>query len=82
MHGRAGSRHVSLRDKVVVITGASSGIGRVAALQFAREGCRVVLAARREASLREVAALCEDHGGAARRGHGYDLRSRRATAGR
>jgi NAD(P)-dependent dehydrogenase (short-subunit alcohol dehydrogenase family) len=58
-------RHVSLRDKVVVITGASSGTGRAAALQFAREGRRVVLAARREASLREVAALCEDYGGAA-----------------
>jgi len=38
---------IDLRDKVVVITGASSGIGREAALLFAKEGSRVVIAARR-----------------------------------
>ncbi|HIH14869.1 MAG: clavaldehyde dehydrogenase [archaeon GW2011_AR17] len=36
-----------LKNKVVVITGASSGIGEATALAFAREGCSVVLAARR-----------------------------------
>ena len=43
------------QDKVVIVTGASSGIGRETALAFAREGARVVLSARTEASLREVA---------------------------
>lgn len=48
-----------LQDKVVVITGASSGIGRATALKFARKGATVVVAARREEPLREVAEECE-----------------------
>jgi NAD(P)-dependent dehydrogenase (short-subunit alcohol dehydrogenase family) len=42
------------QDKVVIVTGASSGIGLETTLAFAREGARVVLAARNEAKLREV----------------------------
>ena len=38
---------IDLKDKVVLITGASSGFGQDAARQFAQEGCKVVLAARR-----------------------------------
>jgi len=45
---------MDLRDKVAVITGASSGIGRAAAIEFARKGCIVVLAARRVERLEEV----------------------------
>jgi serine 3-dehydrogenase len=39
---------VSISGQVVIIVGASSGIGRAAAMLFAREGSRVVAAARRE----------------------------------
>ncbi|MEX5272234.1 SDR family NAD(P)-dependent oxidoreductase [Kocuria sabuli] len=49
---------------MVVITGASSGIGRVTAHFFARDGARLVLAARDDGSLREVAAECAEHGAA------------------
>lgn len=54
-----------LRGKVVVITGASSGLGRETALQLARRGCRLVLAARRGDDLDEVARACRELGGEA-----------------
>jgi NAD(P)-dependent dehydrogenase (short-subunit alcohol dehydrogenase family) len=48
-----------LQDAVVVITGASSGIGRAAALAFAAKGAHVVVAARRQQPLDTVVAECE-----------------------
>lgn len=42
------------KNKVVVITGASSGIGRACAYEFAGQGAKVVLAARRENELKKV----------------------------
>jgi serine 3-dehydrogenase len=39
---------VSISGQVVIVVGASSGVGRAAAMLFAREGSRVVAAARRE----------------------------------
>lgn len=47
---------------MVVITGASSGIGRAAAHAFAKDGARLVLAARSIESLHEVAAECAKRG--------------------
>ncbi|MFJ4876310.1 SDR family NAD(P)-dependent oxidoreductase [Streptomyces sp. NPDC088745] len=45
-------------DKVVVITGASSGVGRACAQAFAARGCALVLAARRAHVLEELAEEC------------------------
>lgn len=53
------------QNKVVVITGASSGIGRASALEFATQGARVVLAARRRNTLLELERQIRDMGGEA-----------------
>lgn len=53
-----------LREHVVVVTGASSGIGRATAEAFVRKGSAVVLAARREEALEATAQECEKHRGA------------------
>ena len=47
------------KDKVVWITGASSGIGEALALEFATQGARLILSARREDELRRVAAATQ-----------------------
>jgi short-subunit dehydrogenase len=54
-----------LGEQIVVITGASQGIGRETALQLAKHGASVVLAARNEEALRELAAQVERLGGQA-----------------
>jgi NADP-dependent 3-hydroxy acid dehydrogenase YdfG len=51
-----------LRDKVAIVTGASSGIGWAMALALAKQGACVALAARRESSLLELAAEIEKLG--------------------
>lgn len=50
---------------IAVITGASSGIGRATALEFAKQGATVVLAARRGFALEELVSECEQLGGKA-----------------
>jgi dehydrogenase/reductase SDR family member 7B len=43
-----------MKDKVVIITGASSGIGKALAFSFGREGAKIVITGRNEAPLMEV----------------------------
>ena len=54
-----------LEGKVAVITGAGSGIGRAGAIEFAREGARVVAADIRAAAVEETAGLIAARGGEA-----------------
>jgi serine 3-dehydrogenase len=52
-----------LKEQIVLITGASAGIGEACARTFAREGCRLILAARRLENLQALAATLEaEHG--------------------
>lgn len=52
-------------DKVVIITGASSGIGKACAFEFADNGAKIVLAARRENELKKVKNQIKKQGGEA-----------------
>ncbi|MDX8350923.1 SDR family oxidoreductase [Cognatiyoonia sp. IB215182] len=56
---------MELKDKTIIITGASSGIGAAAASLFAANGANVVLGARREAELDETVAQIAHSGGKA-----------------
>ena len=56
---------VSRTADVVVITGASSGIGRATAHEFAERGARLMLAARDQSGLDDVVAECRERGGEA-----------------
>lgn len=54
-----------IKDKVVIVTGASSGIGEATARLLARKGARVVLGARREDNLKRIADEIGKDGGRA-----------------
>src|SRR5579863_7019058 len=70
---------MSLRDKVVFITGASAGIGAATALKFAAEGSRLLLAARRAGKLAEVASAALEQGAPAVHSIDLDVRDHRAV---
>lgn len=53
---------MQLTDRWVLITGASSGFGAAAAEAFARAGCRLILGARRQDRLAQVASTCRSFG--------------------
>jgi len=50
------------RDKIVWVTGASSGIGEAVAVAFSREGARLILSSRNAAELERVREACEGDG--------------------
>jgi short-subunit dehydrogenase len=51
-----------LKDKTVVITGASSGAGRATAIEFAKHGAKIIVAGRNLKPLDEVEAICREMG--------------------
>jgi NAD(P)-dependent dehydrogenase (short-subunit alcohol dehydrogenase family) len=55
----------ALANKIAIVTGASSGIGRATALLFAREGAKLVVAARRQTELDTLVTEIEKAGGRA-----------------
>jgi NADP-dependent 3-hydroxy acid dehydrogenase YdfG len=70
---------MSLKGKIVFITGASAGIGAATALGFAAEGARLLLAARRAGKLAEVASACLERGAAGVHSIDLDVRDHRAV---
>lgn len=56
---------MKLENKVAIVTGAGRGIGQATAVAFAREGARVILAARTRSQLEDTATRCREAGGTA-----------------
>ena len=54
-----------LKDKTALITGGTSGMGRAASELFAEEGCRIIIAGRREKIGKQIASNIKKNGGEA-----------------
>ncbi len=70
---------MNLNGKIVLITGASSGIGAATAAAFAAQGARLLLAARRAGKLAQVASLALERGAPAVHSIDLDVRNHRAV---
>jgi NADP-dependent 3-hydroxy acid dehydrogenase YdfG len=70
---------MTLKGKIVFVTGASAGIGAAAALAFAAEGTRLLLAARRADKLAAVATAALKRGAEAVHTFSLDVRDRKAV---
>jgi 3-hydroxy acid dehydrogenase / malonic semialdehyde reductase len=66
-----------LKDKIALITGASAGIGRACAEVFAREGARLVICARREDRVKQLAHELVDKYGVDVHAFGLDVRNQK-----
>jgi 3-hydroxy acid dehydrogenase / malonic semialdehyde reductase len=66
----------SLKDKTVLITGASSGIGRSTAIAFARESCRLLVCGRRREPLEELGQTLMSAGATAVHSFRMDVQNR------
>ena len=60
------SKMSEITEKVVIITGASSGLGEATARRLAKNGARLMLAARREDRLKDLVADLQKDGGVAK----------------
>ncbi|MXG37640.1 SDR family NAD(P)-dependent oxidoreductase, partial [Escherichia coli] len=66
-------QHHLLKDRIILVTGASDGIGREAALTYSRYSASVVLVGRNEEKLRSVAQEIDQAGGLPARWFTLDL---------
>ena len=73
--------NVNLKNRCVLITGASSGIGKACAEAFAARGCRLLLAARRKERLDELSAVLGERHGVEVLTVALDVRDRDAVDG-
>ena len=62
MYSFRSKKKTFFKDKVIIVTGASSGIGETAAVMLAQLGAKVVLAARNEKKLIEIVNRIEPSG--------------------
>jgi NADP-dependent 3-hydroxy acid dehydrogenase YdfG len=76
---KGGTLSVSLKDKIVFVTGASAGIGAATAMEFARHGAKLLLCARRLEKLQAMDAGLRDAGAPGVYSFELDVRDRNAV---